>query len=217
MICSAAVTAQFIAGKATRDALFLGNFDVTALPTMVIATAAVSILFAIGSSKALGRISPGTFVPMAFAASAVLLLVEWALLPVAPRFAASVVYLQISGIGPMLASGFWLIASEQFDPRTAKQQFGPIAGAGTLGGLIGGLLSERVGSAFGMAATLPVLAALGFLCAVLVRRLAAPHGRPGQLPPVDIAPDLSAASSRSGFRLLRETPYLRSLAALVLL
>jgi hypothetical protein len=32
MLCAAGVTAQFIAGKATRDALFLVNLDVTALP-----------------------------------------------------------------------------------------------------------------------------------------------------------------------------------------
>ena len=48
---------------------------------------------------------------------------------------AVLVYLQISGLGPMLGSGFWLIASERFDPRTAKQRFGQIAGVGTLGGL----------------------------------------------------------------------------------
>ena len=36
MLCAAAVTAQFVAGKATRDALFLTSLDVTALPTMLI-------------------------------------------------------------------------------------------------------------------------------------------------------------------------------------
>ena len=39
----------------------------------------------------------------------------------------------------MLGSGFWLIASERFDPHTAKKVFGQIAGAGTLGGMLGGL------------------------------------------------------------------------------
>ena len=52
-----------------------------------------------------------------------------------PDAAAIIVYLHISGVGPLLGSGFWLIASERFDPRTAKQRFGQIAGAGTLGGL----------------------------------------------------------------------------------
>lgn len=217
MVCSGAVTAQFIAGKATRDALFLANYDVTALPTMVIVTAAVSIVFAVGSSKALSRIAPATFVPLAFAVSAVLMLAEWWLIPVAPKLAAGVVYLQISGIGPMLGSGFWLVVSERFDPRSAKQQFGPIAAAGTLGGVVGGLLSERLAARFEVGAMLPVLAGLGILCAWLVRALAAKESPVGHALPVDLAPDLSSAAPRSGFRLLRETPYLRSLAALVVL
>jgi len=217
MVASAMVTAQFIAGKATRDALFFANYDVTVLPTMVITTAVVSILFAIGSSKAFSRMTPSVFVPLAFAVSAVLLIVEWALLPVFPKTAASIVYLQISGIGPMLGSGFWLIVSERFDPRTAKQQFGPIAGAGTLGGLVGGLMSERVATQLDMASMLPILAMLGLGCAWAVRRLATADRRAGRPLPVDIAPDLSKAMPVPGLRMLRETPYLRHLAFLVLL
>ena len=67
MICSAAVSAQFIAGKATRDALYLANLDVTTLPTMVIATAVVSILLVMASSRGLQEVAPATFVPLAFA------------------------------------------------------------------------------------------------------------------------------------------------------
>jgi hypothetical protein len=217
MVCSGVVTAQFIAGKATRDALFLANYDVAALPTMVIVTAAVSILFAAGSSKALGRAAPRLLVPLAFVISAVLLLALWPLLTVSPRVAAGAVYLLLSGFGPMLGSGFWLIVSEQFDPRSAKRQFGPIAGAGTFGGLAGGVIAERVAARFDASMMMPVLAALGLVCAWLIRRLAAPEGRASRILPVNLAPDLSAATPRSGFRLLRETPYLWSLAALVLL
>src|SRR5262245_1896376 len=102
MVCSGVVTAQFIAGKATRDALFLANYDIATLPAMVVTMSVVSILLAIGSSKALGRLAPGVFIPAAFAVSALLLVGEWALLGVAPKIAAAVVYLHISGIGPML-------------------------------------------------------------------------------------------------------------------
>lgn len=215
-VCSGVVTAQFIAGKATRDALYLANYDVTTLPVMVIVTSLASIAFAVGSSKALSRMAPGVFVPWAFAGSAVLLMVEWALASASPRIAAVAVYLQISGIGPMLGSGFWLIVSERFDPRTAKRQFGTITGIGTLGGLAGGLMSERA-AGLDIATMLPILAALNLVCAWLVRRLATPH-RPADLSlPVDIAPDLSSATPRSGFHLLKETRYLRSLAALVFL
>src|SRR5918996_695443 len=144
MFCAGTVTAQFIAGKATRDALYLANLDVTSLPAMVIATAVLSMGLVLVSARGLRALSPATFFSLAFAASALLLVAEWALVSVAPRIAAAVVYLQISGIGPMLGSGFWLIASERLDPHTAKKRFGQIAGAGTLGGLVGGLLAGLV-------------------------------------------------------------------------
>src|SRR5688500_10833203 len=157
MMCAATVTAQFVAGKAARDALYLANLPVTSLPVMVIATSVCSIFFAIGSAKLLRRVSPAAFVPAAFAACAVLFLVEWLFVDAAPTLIARLVYLQVSGAGPILGSGFWLIASERFDPRTAKRRFGSITAAGTLGGLVGGLLAERVAAVVGPPAMLPVL------------------------------------------------------------
>lgn len=218
MVCSGVVTAQFIAGKATRDALYLANLDVTTLPAMVVATSAVSILLVIASSKTLRRLTPGAFVPLAFVISAALLLVDWVLVDTAPKLAATGLYLQISGIGPMLGSGFWLLASERFDPHTAKRHFGQIAGAGTLGGLIGGLISERVAVGIGLSAMLPILAAMNLLCAWLVRRFAADdYGRAPRRDIGDIVPELMSETPRSGLRVLADQRYLRNLAALVLL
>src|SRR4030095_8356034 len=157
MVCSGAVSAQFIAGKATRDALYLANLDVTTLPAMVIATAAFSILLVFASSRGLRKTSPATFVPVAFAVSAALLLASWLLALVMPAVAAQAVYLQISGLGPMLGSGFWLIATDRFDPHTAKQHFARIAAVGTLSGLAGALLAERVAALYGVAVMLPIL------------------------------------------------------------
>ena len=216
MVCAGAVSAQFIAGKATRDALFLANLDVTALPAMVIATAGLSILLVAASSRGLRRIAPAKVIPGAFAVSGILLLGAWALTAFAPALAAQAVYLQISGLGPMLGSGFWLIATEHFDPHTARKQFGRIAGVGTLCGLAGALVAERVAAVLGITAMLPVLAALNFVCAWQIRSLAtltAPRARAA----LDHASDLVAESPRSGLRVLAGTPYLRNLAALVLL
>ena len=94
MICSGAVSTQFIAGKATRDALYLAHLDVTTLPLMITVTAVVSILLVFASSRALRSIAPGTFVPVAFAVSAALLVGSYFLLEWSPRAAAPAVYLQ---------------------------------------------------------------------------------------------------------------------------
>ena len=217
MLCSATVGAQFVAGKATRDAIYLASLDVDTLPAIVAASSAVSILLVIVSSYVLRRIPPAVFVPLCFIVATLLLLVEWWFTFSLPRFAAGAIYLQISGIGPMLGSGFWLLASERFDPRTAKRNFGRIAGAGTLGGLVGGLVSERVAAMLDVATMLPILAFLNLVCAWLVRQLADADHRNLRWRAIEISPELSSTTPRSGFRVLAEVPYLRDLAALVLL
>ena len=217
MICAGAVSAQFIAGKATRDALFLVNFDVTALPAMVMVTAVCSIGLVFLTSRALRRISPATLVPVMFVVSAALLLAEWLLAPFAPRLAAQAIYVQISGIGPLLGSGFWLIASERFDPRSARKHFGRLAGVGTVSGLAGAVVADRLAAFYGVTATLPFLAAMDLLCAWQIRRLARDAEGHGYEESLQAATELDVGSPRSALRVLAEAPYLRNLAALVLL
>ena len=217
MICAASVTAQFVAGKAARDTLYLANLPVTSLPAMVVATSVCSILFAIASAKFLRRLSPAAFVPAAFAVCAVLFLIEWLLAPAAPTLIARVVYLQVSGAGPILGSGFWLIASERFNPRSAKQSFGGITAAGTLGGLAGGLLAERIAAVFGLTAVLPMLAVINALSAWQIRRLAAPMDAAAATQRVADEPELSPAAPGHGLRALSNLAYLRDLAAVVAL
>ena len=216
MIGAAAVTAQFVSGKAVRDALFLTSHDIAALPTMLLVTSAFSILLVVANARAARRAGPGTWVPVTFAASGVLFLIEWALRPRAPLATAVAVYLHISAAGPILASGFWLIASERFDPHTAKKRYGHIAAAGTLGGLLSALATERVAALFGVPAMLPLLALMQVCSAWFVRQTA--------LCAVDGGPALTAsdedkapAPRRSALRVLHEAPYLRNLAWLVLL
>jgi hypothetical protein len=127
-----------------------------------------------------------------------------------------IIYLHISGAGPLLASGFWLIASERFDPRTAKKRFGQIAGAGTLGGLLSALLAERIAALFGVPAMLPFLAALQFLSAWLVRRVAM-ESVTAVGPASHDEGSRASTPLRSGLRVIADAPYLRNLAALVLL
>lgn len=214
MVGSAAVGAQYIAGKAARDALFLNYFEASALPNMKIAMAIFSIVLVVASSRFLKRVSPGSWVPIAFTASGLLFIVEWALVTTAPELATRVLYLQVSGIGPMLGSGFWLIASERFDPHTAKKRFGQIAGGGTFGGLLGGLVADRVSVNWSIGALLPLLAAFNLICAWQIRRLAGLSRAAGE---ASRAQSSRPEPARSGLSVLAEARYLRALAALVFL
>ena len=219
MMCAAAVTAQLVGGKATRDALFFTAFDAAALPAMLTATAVCSIALVALHAQMARRIEPGVLVPASFLASGVLFVAEWLLRPQAPAATAVVIYLHVSGAGPLLASGFWLITSERFNPRTAKKGFGRVAAAGTLGGLLGALLSERVAAIFGGPSMLLALATFQVVAAALVRVLARRSDRDAAvraaLKPAP-APDAELPTV-SGLKLIANAPYLRDVVTLVLL
>jgi len=212
VISAGAMIAFQVAGKATRDALFLSNFPVTALPGMLVLGGAVSVAAVLGVSYFVSKKGPGAVIPLCFGASSGLLFAEWLLLGISPRAASVVLYLHVAIFGAILISGFWAIVAELFDPRTAKANIGRIAAGGTLGGLLGGIAAERVGALFSVNAMLPVLGSLHLTCALLNRRL---HRQ--DVPGVDLTKAMSESRPRrSAFQVLREVSYLRHLAMLVL-
>jgi len=213
MLVAAAMIANHVGGLATRDALFFSNFDITALPVMLIGASLFSIATVVFFSRAMPRLSPQRLVPWGFGISGVLLLAEWGMISVSPRVAAVAFYLHLAVVGAFLISGFWSVINERFDPRTAKKRISRIAGAATVGGLAGGIVAERVAVLLSVSTMLPLLALMHFFCAW---RLGVLRPLPGSgSPPADRHPvsDVKA----SGFRIVAQEPYLRSLAVLVLL
>jgi HEAT repeat protein len=167
-LAATVIIALQLAGKATRDALFLSTFGVAALPAIVIASAVISGVLAVLLARVMARTQPGRLVPRLYALSAALLLAEWALVNTARAATAILVYLHITALGAILVSGFWAMVNERFDPRTARQTISRITAGGSIGGLVGGLLPERVGAALPLSAMLPVLALLQLIASVLV-------------------------------------------------
>src|SRR5215813_6296663 len=145
VISAGAMIAFQTGGKAARDALFLSNFPVTALPVVLVGSAALSIVSVLGASRLISARGPRGIIPHFFSVSAMLLVVEWFMASITPRAAAVVFYLHMASFGSVLASGFWSMIGELFDPRTAKAKIGRIAAAGTVGGILGGLIAERTG------------------------------------------------------------------------
>jgi hypothetical protein len=103
-----------------------------------------------------------------FVLSGVMQVGEWMLFGYLPRIAACVLYVHTVAFGAVLASAFWSLMNESFEPRSAKTVFGKISGFGTLGGFLGGLLAERVAAMFSAQAVILMLATLHLLCAGLV-------------------------------------------------
>src|SRR6187399_729731 len=141
--CAALLMAQFVGGRAARDALYLAHMPVATLPAVVLASAVTSVVLALAWSRLIARIAPERFLVAALLAGSALFVTLWLLFPVAPRVAAVLMYVQVTVLGPLLGSGLWLMASERFDPRTARAAFARMVSAGTVGGLVGGLITER--------------------------------------------------------------------------
>ncbi|WP_437935880.1 hypothetical protein [Sorangium sp. So ce341] len=226
-LASGAMIAQQVAGRATRDALFLAAFGAADVPKVMAAGAVLSFAAVLLLSRALLQLSPARVVPATCAASSVLLGLEWSLALRAPGAAALVFYLHVAVFGATLISAFWSLVNERFDPHTARHSMGRIAGGGTLGGVIGGVFAWRASHLVDAPTMLLALAGLSGLAALATYLLGA--GLPGATAAgaeghaehhagaaaAGATAASTAAASPSGLRALRESPHLRDLALLV--
>ena len=221
--------AQQVAGKATRDALFLSSFRVEDLPAMIVVSAVVSLFAVLWLSRMMVRHTPAKVVPIAFAASGAGLLAEWGVSFVSPRVTAVALYLHTALFGAVVISAFWSLINETFAPHSNRRAVSWIAGGGTAGGVLGGLVAWRAADVLPLLSMLPILAATNVICLWGTRllrtasvkvegdgaRLASTPDEPDE-PDEPGEPD-EPASIRSLFNLLWSAAYLRNLALVVAL
>lgn len=206
-VASGSLVAQHVAGKATRDTLFLAHFGLELLPAAMIGAAAVSSVAVLGISRALARYSPARVVPLLFGLAAILFLLEWWLALRSERAAAIAVYVHTAVFGSAGVSAFWSLVNERFDPHLAKRVVGKIAGGGTVGGVLGGVLVWRASEHLSVPMMLALLAGINVIGLWGALR-SVPRDARARAP---VPPDAGG-----GWTALKETPYLRDLAMLVL-
>ncbi len=204
-LAAAALVAHQVAGRATRDALFLSHFPVENLPLAITVASAVSLLGVLAFTRALQRYAPARVVPAALGVATVLLLGQWWLAAQAPRVAALTLYLHLAFFGATLVSGLWSLVNERFDPHAAKRAVARIGAGASLGAVAGGALAAGASSVLPVHAMLPVMAGLNLLALAALHRLD-PERREGA----------SEEPARvSGLTVLRTVPYLRLLALMI--
>src|SRR5262245_36565882 len=121
-------------------------------------------------------------------------------------------YIWSSIFGLVLVAEFWLLANDLFNAREAKRLF-PLIGAGAiLGGVAGGVLSRWLAQPLGSANLLYLVAAM-LLVAAATARLAW-CDRPG-LPRTEVPADGNMRHIAAGMSLVRQRPYVRLIAAMV--
>ena len=209
-IAAAAMVAQLMIGKATRDALFLSHFPVTRLPIALLAGSMVSAAVVRLTTHFMARSGPARVLPIAFAVQGALLLLEWALSMRFERQIAIVFYVHMVAASAPIVSMFWSVVSEAFDPHTFKQVVGRIGAGATLGGAFGGAIAWGASKVTTVPTMLGVMAVLSGVCTWGARAFAR-GTRDSRVRPAAPAP------RASGLTALRKTPYLRLLAIMVLL
>src|SRR5499426_2773953 len=208
-VTAAIVIAQHVAASAARDAFFLANHPASALPGAVIMSSILSVAFLPLLARMMARCGPAIVSPLAATISALLLVLEWLISRQYPELAALAVFVHTTVIGSVLVSGFWSLFNERFDPYTARQLMGRVAGGAALGGVIGGLLVERAGAAgIDLPNLLPMVAIVQLVAAVGSRFLAGGHSRTKRTAFTEPADSYTSFLSSS---------YLKSIALLVVL
>lgn len=207
LISATLMIAHQVGGKATRDAIFLSQYDVTELPKVVIVAALLSMLAVVVMSRLLTVFGPHRIVPAAFLISAVLFAGNWYVYGQGPQLAAITLYLQMAVFGAVLISGFWSVVNERFDPHTAKRTIARVAAAATLGGVLGGFMADRVAALLDARAMLIVLASLHVACCVTVFAIG---GGRASATPVKVEVD-------SGIQILFRNRYLLLMGLLMVL
>jgi AAA family ATP:ADP antiporter len=212
MAVASIMLAHQVASKAVRDAAFLGAWPATALPAIGIATAVLVVAAVPLYSLLLARFGPRVVVPAGFVMSAVGHAVEWRLFNQS-HWVSVAIYLHVAGFGALLLSGFWSLVSEIFDPRSAKTSYARIAAAGTIGGLVGGVVTARMAVTLPGNAPLLLLSALHAGCGLgilFLGRANAAIGLASREPETDDGPAFS-------FGALRAAPHVKTLALMVVL
>jgi hypothetical protein len=211
-VTAAILIAQQVAGKATRDALFLSSFHSSALPSVMAAGAVLSLGAIFWLSRILARRAPYQVLPVLFGLNALVLAVAWFLRLGSPRGSAVVVYLQVAVFSPSLISTFWSLVNERFDPHLGKRAVARVAVGGTIGGVLGGFAAWQSARLIQPATLVAVLAGasvVGLVSTLLIHastaKRQAPESERGR------SGDVSALGE------LKRSPFLRNLALLVAL
>ena len=210
--------ASSVASKAARDALFLDRYRAIDLPYVDIAIAglvsvAASLYIWFGHRTNLRNLQVGSL--LFFATTAV---VFWAWSVFASHESGVlfvVIYLWVGIFSVLAPAQVWTLANHVMTTREAKRSFGFIGSGAILGWIVGGLATRTGVSQFGTENMLAFVSLSLLVCAGLVMLIW--RERPSY-----VGNDVPASGTEShtfpllgSFRLVRRSPYLRAIAALV--
>ena len=202
--------------KSVRQSTFINSLGAERLPYVYLFVALSSYPFLRIYSRFADRMRRDTLIVATCIFTAATMVGFWWLLEYSWQWVPFAFYVWISITTVMLVSQFWSFSSHVFDPRQARRLFAFIGAGGLLGGVIGGQVAKFATRLVGTRYALLVAALLLFFLAVaiwLTRRMHA-------VDDTRVAGSTGLArldEARGGFELLRQSPHLKGIAAIMLL
>ena len=216
------IVSSFIAGKAARDALFLARFGALHLPYVDIAVAVLVGLWIWAYLRA------GRFISLRRLVSASLLffasnaLLFWYVSKYADAvWVLPIVYVWVGVFGVVAPAQVWTLANYVLTTREAKRLFAFVGSGAILGAIAGGFVIRRTAVRFGAESTLLGIAFALLACVVVADQLwRRRHLAHGVLEEDDEEPattKVGPVGLRASLRLIAQSPYLSSIAAVICL
>ena len=202
--------------KALRQSIFIDSLGAERLPIVYLLVALCSYPLLIVHARMVDRWAQGRLIAVSSLAVGASLVVFWWLFRTQDDWVSVAFYLWISIVGILMVSQFWSYASHLLDARQAKRLFGFIGAGGILGSIAGGQLASWASSHLDTYTTLLLAAAVLAVLAVLMHFWKAPRDV-GSQPRETEKVDGAVSDARAGFGVVSKSPYLRLIAAIMLL
>lgn len=131
-------------------------------------------------------------------------------------------YIWQASFSAMITTQFWILANDVFDVQEAKRLFGFVISGGSLGGILGGMLTSQAVRWIKTEDLFLVTAAILVLCLALNKVLWRDLHGEGVFKNTGHAPepassDLSQGSHHSIFKIFKDSDYLKMLTAIIII
>lgn len=161
------ITSYYIL-KPVRDSLFLAEYGAKNLPyawliTIVCLTIVVSLYV-----KVVDYLEKNVLISATVAFFISNLILFWWGAHNPSRWLAMVFFVWVSIFSVMMVTQFWICANDLFNPREAKRLFGLVGTGGILGGIMGGIITNKFAMVVGTRNLLLVAAFLLLFCIVII-------------------------------------------------
>jgi ATP:ADP antiporter, AAA family len=212
------IIASFVVGKSIRDALFIDAFGALLLPYADIGVAALVGLWVSVYLRLARRLTLRQLLVSSLLFFALNCLIFWVLAhSFRPSWLTPVIYVWVGMFGVVAPAQVWTLATAVLTTREAKRMYGFIGSGATSGWIVGGYLTQKIAASYGAEFSLIGMALCLMAAAGIVGRLWSHR------PVSDGEPEAARARGelrggiRASVQLIRQSPYLVAIAAVILL